>query len=166
MAMYSDALRRAREYAKRRGLSIEQQIGGGTQGIVLRTDRGTAIKSLRDSSFYFRERDVYLRLRKLNIRQIRGFWVPLLIDHHDELLVIEMQTVSPPYVLDFASAYLDAPPSYMLDEHDEHVMENWEKEKQEQFEDRWPEVQSLVSAFRAHGIYLGDVKPGNIVFAD
>jgi hypothetical protein len=83
-----------------------------------------------------------------------------------KLLVIEMQTVSPPYVLDFASAYLDNPPSYLHDVNDEHVMENWEAEKQEQFEGRWPEVQSLISAFRGYGIYLGDVKPGNIMFAD
>jgi hypothetical protein len=166
MAMYSDALRRAEEYARRRGLSIEGQIGGGTQGAVFRTSQGTAVKALLDWSFYVRERDVYLRLRKLAIDQIHGFWVPRLINHHDELLIIEMDTVHPPYVLDFASAYLDQPPSYMQDSEDAHVRENWEKEKEEQFEERWPEVRSLVSAFRRHGIFLGDVKPGNVSFGD
>jgi len=166
MAMYSEALRRAEEYARSQGLSIEGQIGGGTQGAVFRTSRGTAVKALLDASFYIRERDVYLRLRTLEIDQIRGFWVPRLVSHHDDLLIVEMETVHPPYVLDFASAYLDHPPSYMRDSDDAHVRENWEREKEEQFEDRWPEVRSLVSAFRRHGIYLGDVKPGNIMFAD
>lgn len=164
--MYSEAIQRAEEYARRRGLSIEGQIGGGTQGAVFRTSKGTAVKALLDVSFYIRERDVYLRLRKLDIDNIRGFWVPRLIDHHDELFVIEMETVHPPYVLDFASAYLDHPPSYMEDPDDADVRERWEQEKQEQFEDRWPEVRSLLSAFRRHGIFLGDVKPGNITFKD
>jgi hypothetical protein len=83
MDMYSEAIRRAEDYAKRRGLSLERQIGGGTQGVVLRTDRGTAVKYLQHSSFYIRERDVYLRLRKHDIGQICGFWVPMLIEHHE-----------------------------------------------------------------------------------
>jgi|HubBroStandDraft_6_1064221.scaffolds.fasta_scaffold23081_5 hypothetical protein len=164
--MYSEPMRRAEEYARRRGLSIEGQIGGGTQGVVLRTNLGTAVKALLDASFYVCERDVYLRLRKLDIDKIRGFWVPRLINHHDELLVIEMQTVHPPYVLDFASAYLDHPPSYMEDSDDAQVREDWEKEKEDQFEDRWPEVRSLISAFRGYGIFLGDLNPRNIAFAD
>jgi hypothetical protein len=36
-------------------------------------------------------------------------------------------------------------------------MRRWIAEKQEQFGDCWPEVQSLMSAFARHGIYLADV---------
>jgi hypothetical protein len=48
----------------------------------------------------------------------------------------------------------------------EEVMEEWRAEKAEQFGDRWPEVQRVVAAFHRWGIYLADVKPGNIEFKD
>jgi hypothetical protein len=73
---YSKAVDRAREYAKRHGMSIVKELGSGTQGIVFSTDC----------------------------------------------------------------------------------------EKREQFESRWPEVQLLIRQFRSYGIYLADVKPGNVMF--
>jgi hypothetical protein len=160
--MYSEAIPRATEYARRRNLSIEKQLGGGIQGVVFSTQDGTAIKALIRPEFYARERDVYLRLRKLGIEQIVGFNVPRLFDFHDELLVIEMQIVMPPYVVDFASAYLDSPPPYA---NDPEIMEPWEDSKREQFEEQWPAVRRVIAAFQAHGIYLSDIKPGNIEFA-
>jgi hypothetical protein len=89
--------------------------------------------------------------------------VPRLLDFHDELLVIEMQIVMPPYVVDFASAYLDGPPPY-ADEPE--IMEPWEAAKRDQFEQRWPTVKRLIAALQIHGIYLSDVKPGNIEFGE
>jgi len=142
---------------------MEKQLGAGIQGVVFSTDAHTAVKAFLRAESYVRERDVYLRLTKLGIDRVSGFWVPKLVSHHDELLIVEIQIVSPPFVLDFASAYLDQPPPYA---DDEERMAEWEAEKQEQFEHRWPEVLSLMSEFRAFGIYLSDVKPGNITFAD
>ncbi len=133
--MYSEATQRAEEYATRRSLSIEKQLGGGTQGVVLSTSEGTAVKALVRPEFYVRERDVYKRLKKLGIGNVAGFNVPRLLDCHDELLVIEMQIVTTPFVLDFASAYLDSRPSY-ADEPE--IMADWEADKLEQFEGRWP----------------------------
>jgi hypothetical protein len=89
--------------------------------------------------------------------------VPRLLDSHDELLVIEMQIVTPPFVVDFASAYLDSFPPYV---EDAEIMADWEANKQEQFEQRWPLVKQVLAAFQGHGIYLADIKPGNIEFAD
>ena len=43
-------------------------------------------------------------------------------------------------------------------------MKIWEEEKLEQFEGRWPIVRGLMAEFRRFGIYLADVKPGNIMF--
>lgn len=163
MTLYSDAIRRAEEYTKRRKLSIEKQLGGGIQGVVFSTNKGTAIKALRQVEFYERERDVYLRLKEESVDSVAGFWVPRIIDFHDELLTIEMQIVSPPYVLDFASAYLDEFPPY---ENSEEIMAQWESDKQEQFEDKWPVVKQIIFGFRQYGIYLADVKPGNIVFKE
>jgi len=34
----------------------------------------------------------------------------------------------------------------------------------EVFEDKWPLVKRIIREFKSYGIYLSDVKPGNIVF--
>ncbi|MGE0760631.1 MAG: hypothetical protein AB7O38_26705 [Pirellulaceae bacterium] len=70
------------------------------------------------------------------------------------------RTVSPPFVLDFAGAYLDKQPPF-----DEDIWAEWEAEKIEQFgTDRWDTVCSIMAVFRKHGITLNDLKPGNIEF--
>ena len=45
-------------------------------------------------------------------------------------------------------------------------MADWEAQKREQFEDRWPMVEKILAAFEEVGIYLLDVSPANIRFAD
>lgn len=162
MAHLSEASRRAGEYCKRKHLSIEKQIGSGTQGVVFATKSGTAVKALERLECYERERDVYLRLVEKKIETICGFNVPALVNFHDELLVVEMQLVTRPYVLDFASAYLDAKPPYY---DDEEIMATDEAFRRDLFEEKWPKVQEIVSAFRQLGIHLADVKPKNIEFA-
>jgi hypothetical protein len=54
---------------------------------------------------------------------------PQLVRVDDQLLVIEMSIVDRPFVLDFAGAYLDAPPEFS-----ESIWEEWEAQKREQFE--------------------------------
>lgn len=161
MNLYSDAIQRAEEYASRHNLSIVGQLGGGIQGIVFSTNFDTAIKALVRDECYVRERNVYRRLIERNVGNVGRFWVPRLHDASDELLVIEMEVVKPPFVLDFASAYLDELAPYAMDK---EIMAGWESEKREQFEGRWPEVKRIMAEFRTHGIHLADVKLGNIVF--
>ena len=49
----------------------------------------------------------------------------------------------------------------------EEVLEEWEKERIEMFgEERWTEVCILLAQLRRYGIYLSDVKPGNVAFKD
>ena len=62
---------------------------------------------------------------------------------------------------DFAGAYLDARPEFPAD-----VWADWEAEKREQFDKRWPMVQRILEAFENIGIYLLDVSAGNIAFRD
>ncbi len=69
--------------------------------------------------------------------------------------------VTRPFLLDFAGAYLDAPPEFS-----EEIWSNWEAEKQDQFETHWPLVQSVLTALRALGIHMIDVSPANIAFPD
>lgn len=98
---------RAELFAAENGRTLIGQLGYGYDGNVFATERQSAIKVLRFQRLYERERDVYLRLRSRSIIDVAGFAVPQLIHHDDRLWVVEMGIVSPPFVLDFAGAYLD-----------------------------------------------------------
>jgi hypothetical protein len=161
--IYSDALKRADEYIRRRKLTVKVQIGGGTQGVVLATESGTAVKALIRQENYMMERDAYLRLREHGVRRLMGFNVPELHNHHDELLIIEMQIVKPPYVLDFGNAYVDCDPPYL---YEKRIMVQWEAKKRSEFGQHWPTVRSLMSEFKGLGIYLADIHRGNIAFRE
>jgi hypothetical protein len=154
-------LGRLHEYAKRGRLKIHEHIGGGIQGIVCSTTLPSAIKAFKAEEHYWREVNVYRRIKERNITKVCGFSVPKPIAHHDELLVIHMEIVRPPFVVDFASAGLDGP----LFDYTPEVMEEYEAQRKEMFEDRWPQVKRIIAEFKSHGIYLSDVKPGNIMFA-
>ena len=98
------------------------------------------------------------------VREIDGFRIPRLFETDDELWVLEMSWVRPPFVLDFAGARLDEEPEHFRDP--EYVAE-WRAEKLEQFgPERWPVVTGVLATFRRYGVWLTDVKPGNIEFAD
>jgi len=102
---------------------------------------------------------VYLRLLDRGVLEIRGCHVPQLLRSDDELWVIEMEVVKRPFVLDFAGAYLDTPPDYS-----DEVIAEWRADKQEQFGDRWPEVEAILASLERYGIFLVDVSPSNIAF--
>jgi hypothetical protein len=150
---------RARQFVERRALTIEAQLGYGMHGIVYSTDCKSAIKIFERQSAYERERDVYLRLQQLNLFQVQGFAVPRLVSLDNELQVVEITIVNPPFVLDFAGAYLDIPPDYS-----DEILADWRAEKIEQFGENWSEVDSLIASFAGFGIYLADVRPGNVSF--
>lgn len=84
------------------------------------------------------------------------------MNHDDDLLVIEMSLVKPPFLLDFASVHLDRAPDFSAD-----AIEIWNQEKAEMFGPRWAEVREVLRVLKEkHGIYLSDVKIGNIAFED
>ena len=133
-------------------------------GIVLvakhkRRPADVALKALCWDEAYLREKLVYERLRRLEVSEVLGFNVPQLIGFDDALRVIEMTIVKPPFVLDFARAYLDARPEFSNE-----IWADWEADKREKFEDRWPEVRRILDAFEELGVYLLDVSPSNITF--
>jgi len=156
----------ARAYATRRQLELGESLGSGKDGIVLvarnkSRPAGVAVKILHFAEPYIREKQVYERLGKMELRRIAGFNVPQLLSFDDELHVLEMTIVDRPFVLDFAGAYLDARPEFPAE-----IWADWEAEKHEQFEGRWPRVEKILDAFEELGIFLLDVSPSNIVFAD
>ena len=156
----------ARLYAVRHQLELAESPGSGKDGIVLVATRkakpaDSAIKVLRWTEAYDREKRVYERLRDAAIKTVLNFNVPQLLGHDDELRVIEITIVKRPYVLDFAGAYLDKRPDFS-----EEIWADWEAQKREQFEGRWPQVQAILDEFQKLGIYLLDVSPANIAFPD
>jgi len=108
-----------------------------------------------------RERDVYLWLKENEITKVRDCAVPHLFNFDDELWILEMSIVSRPFVLDFAGAFLENPPEFPED-----VLAEWEAEKREQFGANWPEAKKVLRALESYGVYMIDVNPGNIGFAD
>src|SRR5438552_6663800 len=155
----------ARLYADQRQLELGEALGSGKDGIVLVAKRKAqpakvAIKALRWPEAYERERDVYERLRGGGVIAILGFNVPQFVGSDDGLRILEMTIVERPFVLDFAGAYLDKRPEFP-----EQIWADWEAEKREQFETRWPEVRRVLDAFEEIGVYLLDVSPSNIAFS-
>src|SRR5438046_4588931 len=153
-----------RAYAAQRQLQIGERLGSGKDGIVLvggshGTPARVASKAHAFAELYLREKAVYERLKRMGVNSVLGFNVPEFLDANDELRILEITTVRPPFVLDFAGAYLDHRPDFPTE-----VWVDWEAEKREQFESRWPRVEEVLAAFEEFGIYLLDVSPSNIAF--
>lgn len=105
------------------------------------------------------KRNVYLRLQELDIGKVGVFNVPRLRSYHDECMVVEIEIVSPPFIVDFAGAYLDRSPDFPPE-----IMKEWERDKRRLFGENWATVKSALAEFKGMGIHLADVKPGNVTF--
>lgn len=149
---------RAALYAKSKGTAIDKTLGGGYDGLVQSTARRTAIKAFKADELYRRELKVYQRFLERGFFQADEFQVPTLIEFDDDLIVIEMTIVSPPFIVDFASVVkLDTPPQFEAE-----IMEEARREQQENFEDDWPRVRRAMRKLEIIGVYLADVHPGNV----
>ncbi len=157
----SEAMRVAFEL--RHGVRLRARLGLGRDGEVYLTDRNSAVKFFTITDNYSRERSAYERLLRLAVTDVAGHAVPLLLQAVDEFLAIEMTVVRPPFLLDFASAYdeLEAP------DFSEEVWVQWREQKQEEFGDRWSDVDFVLAELtRLTGLVMLDVNPGNVKFAD
>ncbi len=157
-------IQNAQAYAARHQLKLAKRLGYGIHGIIFATEDKaasgrTAVKVHREAEPYVRERLAYERLAQVGVSRILDFHVPQFIRADDELRIIEMSIVKRPFVLDFAGAYLDAPPDFS-----EEIWAEWEAGKREQFEDRWPKVKAILAALEELDIYMVDVSPTNVAF--
>lgn len=164
--MDKSLVQNAQVYASRHQLQLAERLGFGIHGIIFVAEDNskggkTAVKTHRSIAPYWRERDVYARLRAAGVSEILGFNIPQMICFDDELRIIEMSVVARPFVLDFAGAYLDGTPEFP-----EEAWIEWETEKREQFEARWPKVQAILAALEELGIHMVNVSPSNIAFRD
>jgi hypothetical protein len=159
-------IKKALAYAGRHELTLAERLGFGIHGIIHVAEnksRGgkTAVKAHFEAEPYHRERAVYERLRSASVTEILGFNVPQMLRADDDLLIIEMTIVTRPFILDFAGAFLDLPPSFS-----EEIWNTWELEKRDQFESRWATVCQILGALEEMEIFMVDVSPSNIAFAD
>lgn len=170
MSLDDDLVRRALEYAKRRGRRLGKRLGAGAHGNVFATEFqpenqapaiDSAIKVFRQEPDSVRERNAYLRLRDRGIEAVLSCNIPSLLRYDDELWVVEMTVVARPFLLDFAGAYLDRAPSFP-----EEVLVEWRLEKAEEFGADWPRVQTVIAMLQRYGIFMIDVNPGNVSFGD
>jgi len=159
LSLYTKPLANLDEYVQRHGLKKLDRLGYGQDGIVYSTTRKSAVKAFRYEEQYRREKRVYLRIEERGIYRIGEFSIPRRVSHDDELMVVEMGIVSPPFILDFAGAYLDEPLPYTPEQ-----IAEWQRRKRSLFGDNWPAVRSAMSTLRGHGIHLADVNPGNVTF--
>ena len=120
-------------------------------------------KALLRPRNYTQELKCYQRLRTAGVTKLEGFNVPKLIAHNDELMIVELGIVTPPWLLDFAKGSIDQPPDY-----DAETLEADRAESEELFGPQyWPRVSALLWLLRSKfGIYYLDAKPGNVMFSD
>jgi hypothetical protein len=162
--MDEDIAEKAEAYATRRGSHLAGRLGFGIHGIVFTIEgnaqRGVAALKLHYAEEpHFRERDVYERLKEEGVLEIRAFRVPQLIGFDDELLALEMTVVKPPFVLDFAGAYLDFAPEFS-----DEIWEEWIRKNEEQFGANWSTAQMILDDLKDLGIHMHDPSPSNIRF--
>jgi hypothetical protein len=164
VATVEDIVEKAALFAARRGRLVAGRLGFGIHGMVFviegNAESGaSAVKIHENREPFLRECNVYERLAERGVLEICGFNVPQVIGWDDELLAIEMTVVKPPFVLDFAGAYLDWPPRFS-----EEVWEERLSKWREEFGDDWPIVQNILSELEDFGIHMLDPSPANIRF--
>jgi hypothetical protein len=139
------------QYAELCGISLNLKtpLGYGNDGIVWRSDRQSAVTVFEQRFKYDRESACYQRLAENNVKSIEGLAVPQLMGVNEDLMIVEMRLVTPPYLLDFGKAYLDTSPEYPVES-----MEEWEAEGAENFGARWSDVKVILWRLKQYGIYL------------
>jgi len=158
--MNEDETEMAEAYALLRGFELTGQLGSGMNGRVWKVrdnrKRAWALK-IQDLHGFRLERACYERLEELAVTEVAGFNVPVLIHAEERWRAIEMSIVDRPFILDFAQAYLDAPPDFPEEVWEERL-ETWES----RYEDDWPMVKQALRELKLLGIHYLDVHRGNI----
>lgn len=162
--MNEELIEKANAFALRRQLQLGERLGFGLHGIVFAVRREGefaehALKLHRFEEPYAREREVYARLMDAAVREVSGLRVPQLLRWDDEEMALEMTIVKPPFLLDFASGFLDFAPTFSDD-----IWEDWELRNGEQFGEDWPRAKGILADLRDYGIHMLDPSPNNICF--
>ncbi len=158
------SVHRARLYCTRYDLHIVDQPGhDGNDGSVHATNRFTVVKAFDRPRNYALEAEAYRRLCGHQV--IQGHHVPQLLNQDATLGVLEMSVVRRPFLLDFGNVRLDQ----RLEDYwsDEVLAERWAYWESLFEPGQWSMVLAIFYELgRQYGIWLEDIHPGNIGFAD
>lgn len=143
---------------------IVKKLGGGVNGIVFSTSRGSAVKIFQLREGYTQELRAYQRIDACGVWEVCGFTIPHLLKWSDNRLLIELSIVQPPYLLDFASCCIDKDPR---DVHPPEWLDQYAERIEFLHEDRAPRVFEVYNALsRLTGIFHTDLRPTNIGFGN
>jgi hypothetical protein len=150
---------KANSYLAKRSLGIKKYLGHGEDGIVYVTDQvETVVKAFERQKNFLNELACYERFQDAECSRLCGFAIPQLQGFDEQLMIIEIGLVRPPYILDFGKVYLDKRPSHFSPE----TWADWRADFAERWGADWPRIQDLLRALESYGIYYMDPKPGNI----
>ena len=140
-------------------INLESPLGHGNDGSVWASNRDSAIKAVYRERNYRAEVECYQRLKEAKTEKVDDFVVPRLLGFNDDLRVIEIEIVEPPYLIDFGKVSLDIPPDYPAE-----ILAEEEERHAELYGEHWPKIASVLAQLQHYyGIYYLDPKPGNIM---
>lgn len=162
MAMHPDEPRR-RALAYLRGRSdIVDDLGSGTDGWVFSLKPYSVIKVHENRRRFYNELHAYQRLQADQVIEINGLSVPQLQGADEELLLVEMSYVQPPYLIDFGKCTIDTRPDFT-----DEALEMADAEVRDRFGPRADDAfHARDVLWRRHGIYYYDISRYNIDFGD
>jgi hypothetical protein len=131
-------------------------LGWGIGGFVYLSPDGLSAVKVHRGPGYLPELETYRRLRRLGIRQLHGLNIPRLLGNDDTLLVIRMDVVSAPFLLDFAGV-LFRPPDFPDD-----PTHGWQADVEAKFGPNAWIAHLVFDSLAKHGIYYVDFRPTNL----
>lgn len=134
-----------------------QRLGWGVSGFVyLSADKQSAVKvHLREEAFE-REVYVYKRLKTLRLTELYGLKIPKYWKSWPLSRTIQMDFITPPYLLDFAGVLLD-PPDFSED-----AMDDWHRRVEKMFGRNTDIVWAVYNALKRYDLYYIDFRPSNL----
>jgi hypothetical protein len=145
----------ARRYLK--SDALPEPLGWGIGGFVyLSPQPGRVVKVHRGEKGFRVELEVYRRLRRLRMTQLHGLNVPTMYGFDEKEMVLEMDFVSAPFLLDFAGV-LFSPPDFERD-----VMEKWHADINAAYGPNAWVAYSVYESLSKHGIYYMDFRITNM----
>ena len=145
------------EYCRRNSCAIDPngEFWWGLDAYLWQSTNYQIIKVHRYKDRFHRELGTYQRLQDRGIERLKGFRIPQLLHYDEELQILELSFVSPPFILDFVEVGLGKRPSNF-------DLDRIEAQQSKQFGKDWPDVKRLLEALMQIGIYYDDVHNKNI----
>ena len=133
------------------------RLGWGIGGYVyLSPNLRTAIKVFHYRAAYETEKKTYELLRHLKLTTLHGLTIPTLRGFQDDPPLIQMDFVSPPFLLDFAGVTF-SPPDFSNE-----VIAHWHQRIRAVFGANADVVYAVYASLARRGIYYTDIRPSNI----